>query len=1113
MNLKLLPLLFLFGWFGTTSPVSLLKLESITSNQSPSSVSVVNDCDLLDLSVSFDEQFPLEQCCWTINLINDGKIEYAVGIMLDNLNGAELASVSANGGWTTQNVTATSALIFPDGPFIQPGFYPQQIDFCLTNRTALPQSLDISWLAQGPVGELIPVCTEPFFADCPLSPPPACELDCPNNTYNLVFNGDFEAGDVGFTSDLPQSCTCLDGTYCVTTNAKLKCNNSMWDPVLAPGSSGNYLVVDGDFGANVWRQNVQVNSGTGYRFSFDFYPDISGDPSPTLEVYLNGSLILGGIVGTLHSWTNFCTDWTANFTGTATLEIRQQNSAGYDDYGIDNIRFEACCDLAVTLPDTITVCENEPVQFHPVVSDAVGPLTYSWAPATGLSATNIEDPIATPGMNTTYTLTVSDSLGCTATASVAVNYVPCPCNDLIFNGSFEEGDTGFTTALNPNCSCQSGTYCIAPNARDKCTNSQWKSVFAPSGIGNFLVVDGFSGTGTIWEQVVSVTAGDVYEFCFDYYPDISSGGTPQLLVEIDDGSGPVALGTTSGIPNNWQKYCFNTGGLSLSTGPATLRIVQANSVVFNDYGIDNIQFGTCCELEVDLPDTIQVCIIDDLITPVQFHPDVTGAIGPVTYSWTPTTGLSATNVEDPTAFPGVNTTYTVTVTDSLGCMATDSVFLEYVICPCNNQVENGDFESGNTAFTSGLSLNCTCQSGTYCIAPNARDKCTNSQWKSIYPPTGTGNLLVVDGFSGTGTVWEQTVSLVPGFTYDFCFDYYPDISSGGTPQLRVEIDYGSGPVTLGTTTGTAGSWTKACFFGWTAPPGVTSAMLRIVQVNSVVFNDYGIDNIQFGSCCSSANLLENPGFEAGNTGFISSLPFNCTCQGASYCVAPNARDKCTNSLWESITAPDGSSNFLIVDGTFSTINFIVWQQDVNVSLGELYDFCFDFYPDLSGGGVVELAAEIFDGTTTHQLGTTAGCAADAWCQVCFNDWPATVNGVVTIRLLQNNDPQYADFGIDNVEFGGCLTTTDISEVRLPQIFPLEVYPNPFTQELTVSLQSLPLQDIKLTVSDLWGRELTRQVVSGGSTHTLAVGQLPAGVYLVAATDRDGRIWRSRVVKQ
>lgn len=51
----------------------------------------------------------------------------------------------------------------------------------------------------------------------------------------------------------------------------------------------------------------------------------------------------------------------------------------------------------------------------------------------------------------------------------------------------------------------------------------------------------------------------------------------------------------------------------------------------------------------------------------------TGGIAPYTYSWSPAAGLSSTSVANPDATPSVTTTYMLQVTDSIGCVAYDTV--------------------------------------------------------------------------------------------------------------------------------------------------------------------------------------------------------------------------------------------------------------------------------------------------------------------------------------------------------------------------------------------------------------------------------------------------------
>ncbi len=62
------------------------------------------------------------------------------------------------------------------------------------------------------------------------------------------------------------------------------------------------------------------------------------------------------------------------------------------------------------------------------------------------------------------------------------------------------------------------------------------------------------------------------------------------------------------------------------------------------------------------------------------------ASGGGTYSWTPSTGLSCNNCSNPVASPTVTTTYVLTITNTDGCSATDTIIIT-VKEPCNDKVD------------------------------------------------------------------------------------------------------------------------------------------------------------------------------------------------------------------------------------------------------------------------------------------------------------------------------------------------------------------------------------------------------------------------------------------
>lgn len=63
----------------------------------------------------------------------------------------------------------------------------------------------------------------------------------------------------------------------------------------------------------------------------------------------------------------------------------------------------------------ISICTGSSTTLN-----ATGGTAYSWNPATGLSATNICNPVANPTSTTTYTVTVSNANGCAASDNVVV---------------------------------------------------------------------------------------------------------------------------------------------------------------------------------------------------------------------------------------------------------------------------------------------------------------------------------------------------------------------------------------------------------------------------------------------------------------------------------------------------------------------------------------------------------------------------------------------------------------------------------------------------------------------------------------------------------------------
>jgi gliding motility-associated-like protein len=103
--------------------------------------------------------------------------------------------------------------------------------------------------------------------------------------------------------------------------------------------------------------------------------------------------------------------------------------------------------ISVNAGNNVSILSGASVQLS-----GSGPAgTYLWTPPTGLSATSILNPIASPAATTTYTLRITTNAGCTNTGNVTVTVIPyCikPLNAFSPNGD-GINDKWFVT--NGNC--------------------------------------------------------------------------------------------------------------------------------------------------------------------------------------------------------------------------------------------------------------------------------------------------------------------------------------------------------------------------------------------------------------------------------------------------------------------------------------------------------------------------------------------------------------------------------------------------------------------------------------------------------------------------------------
>ncbi|MFN5317267.1 MAG: T9SS type A sorting domain-containing protein [Bacteroidia bacterium] len=164
---------------------------------------------------------------------------------------------------------------------------------------------------------------------------------------NLVSNGDFEAGNSGFTSGYTFKTDVAGNSEMIPENTYgVDDNINTYHPLMTGISrSGNFLMVNGNTGSlkTVWSQNIDVLAGSEYTISVwvqNIYP-----VSPAVLRFNVGGNLVGTFSPTgIATWQEFTATYVATSTGNVSFSILNSNLTAFgNDFGIDDISFVRVC--------------------------------------------------------------------------------------------------------------------------------------------------------------------------------------------------------------------------------------------------------------------------------------------------------------------------------------------------------------------------------------------------------------------------------------------------------------------------------------------------------------------------------------------------------------------------------------------------------------------------------------------------------------------------------------------------------------------------------------------------------------------------------------------------
>ncbi|MBX7241106.1 MAG: hypothetical protein K1X92_05100, partial [Bacteroidia bacterium] len=468
----------------------------------------------------------------------------------------------------------------------------------------------------------------------------------------------------------------------------------------------------------------------------------------------------------------------------------------------------------VTAGSNSPICSGNTITLTANASIASGTITgYTWTGPNGFNSSlqNPTIPNATVAASGLYTVAVTTSAGCTGSdaTSVTVNALPnsginagstiCALEGTLYQAiNPQPGDTynwsfgGFATPSSSTASSVTVTYSVGAVGTTQTAT---------------LVVTNAEGCVSTYTHNINVTqnvfanAGSDQTICQG--ANVTLGGSP---------AGP------SGATYVWTPNLFLNNNMlanPTSTPPSTIiytLTVTLNGCVRTDQVVASVNVNN--NPDADAGADKDICQGGSVViggSPTSSQPSST-------YLWSPATGLSATNIANPTANPSATTVYQVIVTNQFGCKDTDMVVVTVNLLPSTPSVAASQptctiatgtitvnsplgsnfeysFDGGSTYQASNVKSGLT--AGTYqVIVRNVNTQCISSAVSETINAQPVNCLSVGDivfNDENNNGVQDGSEAGVPGVTVNL----YADANNDGTPD---------GPAIATTTTNANGEY-------------------------------------------------------------------------------------------------------------------------------------------------------------------------------------------------------------------------------------------------------------------------------------------------------------------
>lgn len=749
--------------------------------------------------------------------------------------------------------------------------------------------------------------------------------------------------------------------------------------------------------------------------------------------------VTGGIAPYTYLWNNGQTTQTLTNMPAGTYTVSVTGTGGSGCTGTATVTIAGNPEIIVTTSPNNSISCSTTAIISASATGGTGTLSYLWSNGATTSST-----IVNTG---TYQITVTDAVGCSATNSVSViasnstltanvNQPPVLC-------------FGATTTLTVVANGGFGSYTYSWN-----TGATTSSIVAGAGSYCVTVTD---GGGCVISACVTVTQNPELMLNVPTPQVVCNGSTATVTAVVSGGQAPYSY-----LWSNGQ----TTQSITALAGNYTVTVTDAIGCNKST----SVTISQATPLNVTTTSTPVLCFGANNGTATA---NVSGGTPGYLYSWSPYGGSSAT------ASNLLTGTYTVTVTDAIGCTQSMPVTVSEpnplnATVTINNNVScfNGNDGSATVNPTGGTSpyfyswspsggngqSATNLVAGNYLISVTDTNGCSQNVSTTITQPTplvgsltGTTNVSCNGGNNGTATVSASGGS--PGYTY-----FWSPI--GGTNPTGVNLTAGSYTVTItdikscstqvtatiteplalastissstnvscyggnnGTATTTTTGGTSPYTYSWNTSPVQTNATASNLPIGS-----YFVTVTDSKGCVttSSAVTITEPPVLTVTASPSSSISCNTT---ITISASANGGSGVYNYLWNngattsSITVGTGTYTVVVTDGNGCTasnsVSVMASNSTLLVNIPTPANICYGSTTTITANATGGFGGYTYlwssDGATNSSIIVGAG----TYCVTVTDAGGCQANACVTVT---QNTPVTASIGTPPIVCTGDSTT-------------------------------------------------------------------------------------------